>query len=335
MQTVDFPAFSMPFPTPVPNPAAQDAESAMWPWVDAVGLCPAQADHDRLAAADIALLVGLLYPTAPLDTLTMLARYYAWIFVNDDLFDENISNDGPGRCHAALQHVIEPLDGGTARGPVARALADVWQWGRARQGPSWQDAFRTHTRDAVWCHYTVAANRRSRQLPHWEQYLAFRRDDIGALPFLDMCEPATGTDLPDSVRRLSAHTELVHSAALFAGLCNDFYSLCKEREGGYHSDVFAVLHTYEGLTLDEAVVRADAEMTRCVQRMQSATRQLLAQLDVLDVAAAVRADTHTCVQAYQDLVSGIFAYHAQAPRFSTPEPSGDQGRPVSDLFRTA
>ncbi|MEU9130116.1 terpene synthase family protein [Kitasatospora sp. NPDC048540] len=316
-----------------PNPLTSRAEAAMWSWIDETGLCPTPADRRRVADADVPLLISLLYPSADADTLSMLGCYYAFIFVNDDLFDENISNTGPQRCYEELRHVIGVLDGEPAENPVAKALADVWRWACERQGPSWQESFRTHTRDAIWCYYTSAVNRHSRRLPHLEQYLEFRRDDIGGLPFLDMCEPATGTDLPGMVRRLSSHTELTHAAADWIGLCNDFHSLRKEREGGYHSDVFAVLQTHEGLSLPDAVVRADALMTRCIERMQSASEQLLAQVETLALPAEVQADTEACVRAYQDTVVGFLLYHPQAPRFADPEPAGTHGRAVSDLFR--
>ncbi|MFJ2008512.1 terpene synthase family protein [Streptomyces chartreusis] len=333
MDTFALPLLHMPFPPADPNPAAKEAEAGMWPWIDEMGLCPTPADRERIHATDISLLIGLLYPAADLDTLTMLARYSAWVIVIDDLFDERISNVGPHRCYHELHSVLEVFDGHSPKNPVARALADIWHWTTSRQGPSWQEAFRTHTRDAIWCHYTHSVNRRSRQLPHLEQYLEFRRDDNVAPPFLDMCEPATATDLPDTIRRLSAYTELVHSAGTWIGLCNDFYSLRKEREGGHHSDVFAVLQTYEGLSLQEAFARTSTVMTRCIERMQSATRQLLAHLDAVEAPTQIRADTQTCIQAYQNVVQGFLRYNSQAPRFTDPKPADPQSRAVTDLFR--
>jgi (+)-beta-caryophyllene/(+)-caryolan-1-ol synthase len=269
-----YPPHFMPFP-PVPaNPAIGLYANRIWAWVDQSGIAGDEDVRRLLRRADPELTTARYFPTAAPDLFVYLAQLMAWIFVNDDQFDDGCLGRDPARCRAAVATRVGVLDGRVPEGVMERSLADLWS--RLPQGRSrgWYATFR-HDLKAFLHTYTVeSAERQSGRWPGIDAYLAHRRDTAGTRWCADLMEVVVDVDLPEHIRRLSAYQALKDAAAGHCGLFNDIHSAGKEAATGQIHNAVCLLMHRRGYSPEEAVRLVSDMATDCVHAFDEAARAL-------------------------------------------------------------
>ncbi|MEI5102783.1 terpene synthase family protein [Streptomyces sp. PmtG] len=334
MDRIALPSFHMPFDKTGRNPAAPEAHTRMWEWVDGYGLCPTPLSRRWLLRTAPDDCMAWYYPTLDGDSLTLFSEFCAWAFIVDDEFDDGASGRDPRACEAAVHSLLAVLHGsGPARGRLAEAAADLWDRLTPGRSASWIRTFRQDITAWLWTYYGETVDRLGRRLPAIDAFREHRRDAVGEPMFLDLCEIAARADLTDSVRFILAFRELRNAAAEQIGLYNDIWSATKERAVAYHHNSVSILAANDPQRLQDAAHAANAMVTDCVHRMVDAVRDLPAQLQAAGLDPGTRAAALATAEAYRVMVRGNYDYHYAVPRYTEPEDVDTQAPAhVANLF---
>jgi hypothetical protein len=225
----------------------------------------------------------------------------AWIFVNDDQFDEGRLGRDPAWPAVAAR--LDVLDGVVSPGVMERSLAELWSRLPQGRSPGWYATFR-HDLSAFLRTYAVELDERhAGRMPTLDAYLAHRRDTAGTRWCVDLVEVAVDVDLPKNVRRLPAYQALKDAAAGHCGLFNDIYSAGKELASGQiHNAVCLVMH--RGHPLDEALRLVNEMATDCLVAFEDAARALPRSNEV-----------DRWITGVQHLVRGNVDWHFESERY--------------------
>src|SRR5207244_2822393 len=104
--------------------ALQQADAAMWRWIDDHDLAGAPGDRARTLATNPALCMALFYPAADTDTLTAISQLVALTFLVDDEF-EPADHPDLRHCLAKLTPMLRVIHGHPPADRWSRALADL------------------------------------------------------------------------------------------------------------------------------------------------------------------------------------------------------------------
>lgn len=242
-----------------PVPRALAVERAARAWVVEQGLLREDQLERRFDPVNVGLLTALSYPRAAGERQELIAQLLAWIFIQDDVFDEAVAGHDPARLRVVLDGYAAvlrgaPLPAGASTSTVA--LASLRERIAALADPMWMDWFCESMR-GFWIDGIVEETRiRSLGItPDRRTYTRMRVQSIGVLPFIDLVELANGYTLPrvvcadPSVMRLRLRTAEIISWA------NDVFSYEKERRAGDPNNLVHVLMHHEKLSLADAVDR--------------------------------------------------------------------------------
>ncbi|MFF4603437.1 terpene synthase family protein [Streptomyces sp. NPDC001339] len=318
---LELPTFYMPFRDQGLNPAAGEAEAAMWAWLESNGLLPTPADRHRVERTRPASMYARWCPQAAPEVLSLLTQYLAWAFIVDDQFD--IHAPDPHRCRDVITALDAVFDGpghisGQPSGPLVEAFADLWQRLSAGRSAGWCQAFRADVR-AWWCtYYREAVGSSTGQLPQLEEYRAHRREGVGLYMFMDISEIASGLDLAPEVRHLPAVRDLRDAAEEHMGLYNDIYSLPSDEAVGYLYNAVLLLEHHHQHPRRQAMRIVNDMLTACIHRMCAAQQRLPAELDAARITGQARADALRTTDDYLRYVRANFDYHHQTPRYTNP-----------------
>lgn len=335
MEAIERPALYMPFTFVDPNPAMSEATEGMWEWLRRMGIAetPAAKEHIRRSRSE--LCTALYFPGAAPDDLTTMTQWMAWAFSVDDEFDDGPAGRDLAACEAAVESLRVILDDPAAEpeGPFAIGLADLVPRLCRDRSRGWCDTFKADVTRWLRTYQAEAVDRLCGRIPAIDDYRLHRRDAVGLLMFHDLCEIASGIDLPDRVRRLPSFHNLRQASTEQIGLWNDICSAHKEYIAGYlYNSVFIVAH-HEECSLQEAVHKVNDMAGSCVQRMIDAVAELPGQLDVAQVDSATRDAALHCANDYLTLCRGNIEFH-NGERYTQPEDGGTIGAPayVESLF---
>jgi (+)-beta-caryophyllene/(+)-caryolan-1-ol synthase len=269
-----YPAHFMPFPPMPPNPALGPCADQVWEWIDQSGIADDADVRRLLCRANPELTTARYFPTAAPGLFVYLAQLMAWIFVNDDQFDDGRLGRDPIRCRAAVTARTCVLDGLVPAGVMERSLADLWSRLPRGRSRGWYATFRRDLKAFLRTYAVESAERQSGRHPTLGAYLAHRRDTAGTRWCADLMEIAVGTDLPGHIRRRPAYRALKDAAAGHCGLINDIHSAGKEAATGQiHNAVCLVMH-HRGQSLEQAIRAVNDMATGCVYAFDEAARAL-------------------------------------------------------------
>ena len=336
MEAIRIPEVSMPFPAHEPNPALPRAEAALDAWLDASGLCQSPASRRSLKRTRMPLVTALCFPDAAPEVLDMLIEWATWSFLVDDEFDDGPDGAEAVRCAAALATLVPVLDGAQPTDTAsAQAFARTLERLTNGRSAAWSRMLRHDIGGYLWSFYAGLIDQLAHRIPTVTAYRRQRAVTIAAYTWLDLVEASASIDLPETVRRLSSFRDLRDAASEYVGLCNDMWSLERDkRAGGFHNVVLLVQY-HEQLTLQEAVDEVNDMLTDCAHRMLDAERDLTAQLDAAHITGQARADALTCVEGYCKFVRGVFDYYYSVDRYTIREPDqAGEAAPVHQLFQT-
>ena len=263
------PELDYPF-APAVSEHIEVLDGEIFEWARDTGLLSTERARRLFGGAGLGRLVARTHPDSSLEDLRIIAGWYAWLFLQDDVRDDSAVGQRPGELSTLDERFIEVLEGGasaslrTGEDPLARALYDLRERlrGRLRDGElsrvgmrRFIRAFRQHLDATLW----EASNRARGTVPDIETYVRMRPLTGGLSIVTELVELLEGTYLPVEVRAnptVARLTEASHNIVCWA---NDILSLEKELRCGEVNNLVVVLRESDGLTLQRAVDLA-AEM---------------------------------------------------------------------------
>ncbi|MEV6420805.1 hypothetical protein [Streptomyces sp. NPDC051662] len=316
---------SMPFPENEVGATVELAAADMWQWLERFELCPTLPTIDHLRRTRPEIITALYIPAADGETLPYLSEWMAWFFIVDDQFDHSGSEGQDAqRCARDIDSLLRVIDTGAHSAPALSnglprahaALSDLWQRLPSHLSPNWRTVFRDHIREWLWSDYAEMVDRASERLPALWEYREHRRDNVGNFMLLDLCEIAAGFEVTELTRRLPCMINLRRSAVEHTGIINDIRSVEKERANGDHRNTVLLIEQNHRIAVDSALKVAGGFANECIDRMNTARRELPSQLAAAGITGVERGRALTIADHYLSLVRGNFDYHEQTERFN-------------------
>jgi (+)-beta-caryophyllene/(+)-caryolan-1-ol synthase len=299
-----YPPHFMPFPPVPPNPALERYADRVWTWIDQAGIADGEDTRRVLRRANPELTTARYFPTASPGLFVYLSELMAWIFVNDDEFDDGHLGRDAASCRAAVTGRAGVLDGSVPSDVMERSLADLWSRLPQGRSPGWHATLRHDLKAFLHSYAVESAERQSGRPPDLGPYLAHRRDTAGTRWCTDLTEVVVGVDLPESVRRQAAYQAIKDAAAEHCGLFNDIHSAGKEAVTGQIHNAVCLVMRDRGLALEEAMQLVNDMATDCVHAFEQA------------VAALPRsAELDRWVTGVRQLVRGNVDWHFESERY--------------------
>jgi 5-epi-alpha-selinene synthase len=248
MQPIVVPSLFCPFPAAV-NPHGAAVHQAIIMWAKRVHLIPDDTGAaQRLAATNLSGLAARFHPHAPRDILQLVAEWYVWGFVRDDLCDESDLGTHVAALMTINARCLEILQGvcPTPRDhPLTQALADQWQRIVPRTTLIWQRRFTRSVREYLAATVWEALNRVQHTIPDVATYCRMRRLTSALQTDTDLIELTT-TRLPLEVYQHPVVQPLTDASNKVVCWSNDIASLAKEVHRGDMHNLVVVLHHAHG-----------------------------------------------------------------------------------------
>ncbi len=251
-----------PFPYQV-NPQAEHAREHLSDWARRVGLVRRESAVRRFEHADFGWFAAMVYPSADLRRLELMADWFAWLFLVDDQLDDGQAGRDLDRAAEMLCELREVL--GSEPGAVdpavrpglsvaAASLAELWERTAADATPRWRRRFAGHLEECLRTAATwEAANRIQGIVPDEETYVRKRRHTGAIYVCMDFIDIVEDLDMPESLYRDPDFSAALDAACDVVCWTNDVYSLEKERSLGETHNLVHVVQHHRGLTQEEAL----------------------------------------------------------------------------------
>ena len=241
-------------------------------WATGQGLFTSEHLAKKFAAVEVGALAALVYPGAHHDAQQTIADFLGWVFLEDDIFDEEGATD-PGRLAQLLATFALVLDGvepPAGAPPSVLALADVRARLRALGSAASFMRFAEGMR-GFWFGGVLeeAKQRLDPGLPSLQRYLDLRMISVGALPCFDLIELAYGFTLPEALIDDPELVEMRRLGTLEIALTNDIFSYEKELKAGDPLNFVHLMNQHHGIALDEAFARTVAIHDDVVQQFDA------------------------------------------------------------------
>lgn len=314
------PAYTAPFPV-VCNPHHEYAEEAALRWADDHGLNRTAAASQRLSDMACGLFAVLYCPRTDREGVALYAKWIAWLFLWDDIFD-----DGPlGRDPIAFRVALGQIDRALAEPPgppddsftlpLARALADIWRDFHARAPENARRRFPASVRMYLRAMADETRNRAAETIPDLDSYLRLRRVNGATRSSIDMMEGLQGIDVPDSLRH-GLYGELRAFASEVWLWSNDTFTVRKDLHFRNPHNLVLVLREARGLSLQQA---ADQAALMVEQRL----RDFVRLGERLRSVVAIPADPHSGardavlrgVRMLEEAISGYLRWQETTLRY--------------------
>ncbi|GAA2816603.1 terpene synthase family protein [Crossiella cryophila] len=276
-------------------------------WAQRLRLLSGEATVHRFRAARFGEFASFVYPDAP--DLLIYAKWLAWLFVVDDLYDENRAPGQGGIVNGVLPYLpdqgqppAQPID------PASAALADMWPELRASMPDSLRERFRGHTDHYVRSYATDLANARTGLAPALAPYITLRRASGAVETCVDLIERQPAAYLPPHTAGATDLLALREAANDVICWSNDVLSLAKEIEHGELNNLVAVLRDATGLGW-QAALEVAAEMVGARTREFEQISHRLLSGDA-DPALA------PFIDGVQLWIAGSLHWHQSSPRYA-------------------
>ncbi|WP_432135314.1 MULTISPECIES: terpene synthase family protein [unclassified Streptomyces] len=309
LDSFTIPEFYLPFEN-AKDPCADRANDEATSWAVQRGLI--EEATEEFAGIGFGHLAARVGAGASYDDIVLLSQWMAWSFVLDDQHDLLIRSGRVDTWRPVTDAITGYLAHGrtdllprSARSPLVgsfvelcdRILAGMPADGRAR--------YRAHVPLMLASLDQEARNRRPGYRPPVADYILTRRHSSQLLPMMDMVEASLGIDVPAVVHDSPAVQELAWSAIDVISWGNDVFSLPKEYSCGDTNNLVALLASWRGWPLPEAVRAVEDRIRHRVEDFLTTARALPAHLDALGVTdPRQRAAVRRRVRAYEDWMIG-------------------------------
>jgi hypothetical protein len=240
------------------NPHVDEIETATRQWVLDMGLVTQDQVGKRYDPVGIGLLTALTYPRASLDRAVLIAQFMAWIFIQDDVYDDGrVTADDLARLRTRFEtymNVLRDRRAAPDAEPTTAALGDIVRRLASITSSEWMDRFAQTMRRFWMDGVLVETMFRSRGLvPDPTLYMAMRIESVGGYPVLDLVEVAHGFELPATLVDDPILRKLAWLTCRVLAYANDVFSYEKERRAGDVGNYIHVLRNDEPMPIAEAV----------------------------------------------------------------------------------
>ncbi|GAA2138147.1 terpene synthase family protein [Streptomyces synnematoformans] len=313
---VTFPPISCPIRARL-HPEAAGLDDHIIAWARHADLIRDGMATDHFHRAGFGRFTAAVYPRARQLELVAEWQLYNWI-VDDQLDEGHVARTAAQRLHTAarLCAQLDPdLDAPAPSGPLAAALADLWERTAKPMSRAWRERFAAHYRDFLA--FTI--------LPHTEparigrQSLAdFRRRrrlNSGCEMSFDLIEPANFTEIPPAVAASDAYRAVRDAANDVISWTNDIYSVHKEIARGDHDHLAAVLWRLGGGTWQDALDEAAARVGDRTADFASAVRDVRAMRPLFGLDPGRWAPVEESLADLGDWIAGSLEWHRWSPRY--------------------
>ncbi|MCP3061699.1 hypothetical protein LXT21_23210 [Myxococcus sp. K38C18041901] len=277
MQT-STPRVELPF-LPGLSPDREASRATTLRWMAFHGLV---VGHDALWTYDkmrTDLLSARVFCDARGAGLDLANEWIAWFFVFDDQFDGPLGRDLEA-THAVLEEFLSAVQTGTPLRHPSSPLCSSWidLWGRSISGMSetWAERFAGNFLRYFQSYQREALDRLQGGPADLASYLDNRRHTIGFAPALDLCEPASGYEIPPELHGSEPMVTMRLMSTDVVVIANDICSATKEAAVGQMHNVVLLRMRDEGCDQSTATQWAAgliADRVRTFQEAESRMRQ--------------------------------------------------------------
>ncbi|MCC3778322.1 terpene synthase family protein [Streptomyces sp. UNOB3_S3] len=314
------PTYTAPFPV-VLNPHHEYAEEVALGWARDHGLDRTPAAAQRLADMACGMFAALYCPRTDREGLALYAKWIAWLFLWDDIFD-----DGPlGRDPIAFRVALAQVDRALAEPPgppdgfftlpLARALADIWRdfYGRAPENA--RRRFPASVRVYLRAMAGETRNRVAEAIPDLDSYLRLRRVNGATRCSIDMMEGLQGVDVPDSLRH-GLYGELRAFASELWLWSNDTFTVRKDLHYQNPHNLVLVLCEARGLSLQDAAYQAGHMVEQRMRDFVRVAERLRELVDLPeDPHSRAKEPVLRGVRMLEESISGYFRWQETTFRY--------------------
>ncbi len=298
------------------NPAAERAEAAAAAWVVQHGLLGDPAVAARFRGVGVGLLAAMAFPRSTPEILELIAQMMAWVFIQDDLYDNAPSEQQqPQRLAARFDRYLKVLRAGApTRGADAaeRALADLGCRLFEVGSPTWQAHFLETMRQFWMDGVVVETYYRSRGLsPDPASYMAMRVQTVGVYLCLDVMELTLDDELDEAVRNDPILRRITWLTGRIIAYVNDMFSYDKERRVGDVNNYLHVMRSCESMSLPAVIDHT--------VRVHDRELEQLGRLDgtVRDHGPHMRGIIDRYVEGCRDWIAGALAWQKISGRYAS------------------
>jgi hypothetical protein len=269
-----------PFPVQH-SPHVEHAREHVNAWVRQHRLVSKESAWRRFVRADFAWFAAATYPSADAVDTSLVADWFAWLFLVDDQLDDGIVGRDPDQARAAMQRLLAILDATARRSerhsttPAVAGLADLWERTSVSASREWRRRFTQHVAACFSAAGWEADNRVRGVVPDEQTYTAKRRHTGAIYVCMDLIEVVERIELP-----VTAFTDPTFQTALDLAcnvVCwtNDVYSLEKEQARGEYHNLVAVVAHQRQLTTQGALDHVIEAISQETRRFMDLEKELL------------------------------------------------------------
>ncbi|MEU9096713.1 terpene synthase family protein [Streptomyces sp. NPDC048361] len=319
------PDFDVPYPLTV-SPHMAGAREQSIAWADRMGLLDDIWDAEKLAGYEFALCAAGLDPDATPEELELSTEWLTWGTYGDDYYPMVYGRprDLAGARAAteglrACMPVDRPQDGAlTARTPMERALADLWERTAGPMPPGARAAFRRSVDVMLESWLWELHNQAQHRIPDPVDYIEMRRLTFGSDLTMSLARLRHADRLPAGIHESGPLRDLENAAADYASLLNDVFSYQKEieYEGELHNGVLVVQNFFDCDYPTALRIVDDLMRSRLRQFQHAIDNELPLLCDDFELDEQGRAALATYVAELQDWIAGILNWHIAARRYS-------------------
>ena len=254
---------------PLENPEAATIEARSVALAQELGLVGV---HNRARFDAFNSLGRHVYPRAPIERAVVCAMWCNWLFLFDDLHDEELrSRDDTSRVRRRIDHNLALLSGARAPTgevePLDRLLLTFRRRALELAGGAWLDRLWCVTADHMSLGVLPALrNWGASRTPPLREFLQQREHDSAVMTALDLIELAEGLSLPAEVRDSPALLRARRAATRAVAFFNDIVSFPKEVLRLHNPNNLVHVLQHERGTSLEAALRAATELVNAEAR---------------------------------------------------------------------
>ncbi|MEU7143679.1 hypothetical protein ABZ942_29850 [Nocardia sp. NPDC046473] len=299
------------------NPQWELAEEHARAWLGHVYRHRTEEDKKRSEEAQVARLVGYLFPDAGLEDLVTLTAVGEVVLMYDDRAADGDSSLAD--VHAAayrVQHVLETGHTTSTDDPDLIALAEVLQRIYPRQSESWRARFRRNVWNLVFASAAEQQNREEGRIPGIRECIAIRRETIGALTVLDLAEFAGHYELSDALYNDPHIHQLRQCCCDIIGWTNDLGSYHREDAAG-EVNLLHALQAENGTSLTAAFDAAKEMIETRISDFIETERTLRDGEMYRTIRELDRAAVDAAVETMRHAIAGNRRWQAEVSRYTT------------------
>lgn len=325
------PAFYLPFPEQAGHPQSDEVEAGAYAWARDRELVD-EAGYRRLVASRIVTAGTGYYDRGALVEMGIVARWYVWILLADDYFDDTPVQGGLAawerRTGEFVDDLAAALDGhriqaGERHGPLfAAVVEDLWPRTAERMPDAWRRRFADHLRDCVTAFRWQATVRHGElPVPTIAEYLTRRRFSFGSYIFYDLIEMVDSLSLPEAFYAGRTWHQLMATTTDAMAWTNDIFSLSKDLADGECANLVILIHAQNRGSWEECVDEVNMMVSERLRHFLYARADLPYEIRNLGLGDGALAQADLLAARLGGAVRASLDLHRRSARWAADAPA--------------